>query len=505
MDKLKSLLTQYEYDKAEIAYLTEGFTHGFDIGYEGPQIRQSISSNLPLRVGSKIDIWNKLMKEIKLKCVAGPYDKIPFQNFIQSPIGLVPKAGNSGKTRLIFHLSFDFKNDDQTVMRSLNYHTPRDKCSVRYNDIDHAVRAYLKLSRKGKERPVSSYLSKIYEDEDEEHDHDNNTIIYAGKTDVQSTFRLAPLNKNSWQWLIMKAQDPAIGQWKYFIDKCLPFGASISCAIFQRISNALKFIVERRAKVPRDTITNYLDDFLFLALTILGCNALIDQFLSICKEVRVPISMDKTQRVQVMIIFLGLMLDGKRLVISIPMEKCEKAIKMLCNFVDKKKAMVKELQELCGYLNFLCKAIFPGRPFLRRMYSKYSKIALIPSHPKDARSHFLCKESKRKLHHHVRLDKEFKADCKIWLKFLGETSRLATIVNRPMIDILGIKEMSTDICFYSDASASPKLGYGCLLDTKWLQGYWDESFIRSNEPSIEYLELFALTAGILTWGHLLQN
>ena len=29
---------------------------------------------------------------------------------------------------------------------------------------------------------------------------------------------------------------------------------------------------------------------------------------------------------------------------------------------------------LCGYLNFLNKAVHPGRMFTRRMYMKYSKI-----------------------------------------------------------------------------------------------------------------------------------
>ena len=69
-----------------------------------------------------------------------------------------------------------------------------------------------------------------------------------------------------------------------------------------------------------------------------------------------------------------------------------------------------------------------------------------------------------------------------------------------MIDLLGPVKTSTEICFYSDASASEKLGYGCIFNTKWIRGNWNTSFILENKPSIEYLELFALTAGILTWG-----
>ena len=80
------------------------------------------------------------MKEVRLGRVAGPFNEVPFDNFIQSPIGLVPQAGGN-QTRLIFHLSYDFKDG----FRSVNYHTPREKCTVRYRDLDSAVRTYLKL------------------------------------------------------------------------------------------------------------------------------------------------------------------------------------------------------------------------------------------------------------------------------------------------------------------------------------------------------------------------
>ena len=94
-----------KYDAKEIQFLKNGFMTGFDIGYQGPCDRQSESHNIPLdpKIGNKVQLWNKIIKEVKLKRVAGPYSSILFKNYIQSPIGLVPKAGN--QTRLIFHLS----------------------------------------------------------------------------------------------------------------------------------------------------------------------------------------------------------------------------------------------------------------------------------------------------------------------------------------------------------------------------------------------------------------
>ena len=104
----KKMLSDSNYDARESAFLLDGFTNGFDIGYQGPKIRQSEAKNIPFTIGDKFDMWEKIMKEVGAGRYAGPFDKIPYKNYIQSPIGLVPKAG--GKTRLTFHLSYEFPN-----------------------------------------------------------------------------------------------------------------------------------------------------------------------------------------------------------------------------------------------------------------------------------------------------------------------------------------------------------------------------------------------------------
>ena len=110
---------QYDYDPAKAEFLWEGFTYRFVLGYQGNKQIKSFAPNLNLRVGSPTILWNKLMKEAGLKCFVGPYSKVPFKFFKQSPIGLVPK--DHGKdVRLIFHLSYP--HDDQT---SINANTPK--------------------------------------------------------------------------------------------------------------------------------------------------------------------------------------------------------------------------------------------------------------------------------------------------------------------------------------------------------------------------------------------
>ena len=306
------------------------------------------------------------MKEVKEKCFTGPYDKIPFKYFIQSPVDLVPKSG--GKTRLIFHVSYNFSQDEQ--QQSVNYFIPKDLCSVRYNDLDSTVRACLAISEEG-------------------HCITGSRTIYLGKSDGLSAFRTLPLRRGSWPWLVMLAIDPDTGKQQFFVDKCLPFGSSISCSHYQRFSDAVRHLTCYQMTII--CVINYLDNFLFIQYTLELCNNLMRQFLQLHEDIGMPIAFDKTEWGSTTVIFLGNLLDGQKLYISIPLDKKDKALHLLNDFTGKKKPTVKNLQVLAGYLNFLSRAIFAGRAFTRRIYAKYAS----------------TKEKKLKQHHHISLDKEF--------------------------------------------------------------------------------------------------
>ena len=88
-----NLLKLTDYNITKSNFLIDSFTNGFSIGYQGDTNVKHMSPNLKLFVGSKTELWNKVMKEVKLKRYAGPFEMVPFENFIQSPIGLVPKDG----------------------------------------------------------------------------------------------------------------------------------------------------------------------------------------------------------------------------------------------------------------------------------------------------------------------------------------------------------------------------------------------------------------------------
>lgn len=374
-DLLESLLKESLYDEMETRFLTNGFRFGFPLGYEGCKNIQRTARNLPFTCGDKFILWEKLMKEVKSKRFAGPFNEIPYSEggYVQSPIGLVPKNGND--TRLIFHLSYPRSGG------SVNAGIPREKCTVHYPEFDEAVRACIIAGRN----------------------------CYMAKSDMKSAFRVLPLRAEDWRWLIMMAYHPVTGNRYYFLDKCAPFGSSSSPSLYQRCSNAIAHIFHFRTRFKP---INYLDDFFFVALRQSHCNFLIDSFVTLCESMGFPVSLEKTERANVFMVFLGILLDSTSQTVGIPLEKRLKALQMLQEILDKnnKKTTVLRLQKLTGTLNFLCRAYYVGRTYTRRLYSKFSS-ALKP-------------------YHHVNIDREMRLDCGVWYRFLCEEES----VRRPFID-----------------------------------------------------------------------
>lgn len=104
------------------------------------------------------------------------------------------------------------------------------------------------------------------------------------------------------------------------------------------------------------------------------CNGQVQQFMEICDSISFPVSLDKTEWATQLIVFLGILLNAIKGVVQVPWEKKIKAEAQLAQVIEAKKIKVIDLQRLTGLLNFLCKAIFPGRAFTRRMYAKFKSL-----------------------------------------------------------------------------------------------------------------------------------
>ena len=391
------------------------------------------------------DLWNKVMKEVKLGRYAGPFTKVPYDNYIQSPIGVVPKHKGT------YHLSYP-KNGTTSV----NYHTPKEMCKVTYKTLDDAIRRCIE------EGPG---------------------LVKVAKSDMTSAFRQLPLSPDQYQWLIMKAVNPEDNKLYYFVDKCLPFGSSISCAHFQKLSDALAYVFKHRT--GKETI-NYLDDYFFVAMLKAWCDQQVQQFLNLCAEISFPVSMDKTFWGTSILTFLGLLVNTITQSVSIPMDKVNAALTMINDTIDSKKISIKMVLKLCGHLNLLCRAIVPGHAFTTRLYA--------PLKIRNKQGQLL------KQHHHVRVSGEMKQDLSIWKQFL-ETP---ISYSRPFVDFTATIS-AKEICWFMDAVKNADLGFGGIHNRNWMIGSWDRQFMEECNPTIEYLELYAVLVSVKLWLKDFQN
>ena len=337
--------------------------------------------------------------------------------------------------------------------------------------------------------------------------------IWLGKTDLVSAFRMLPTHPDQWFLLILKAENPISGEIAYFVDKCLSFGLSISCALFQHFSDCLFHILGHVTTYQSALmVTNYLDDFLFLAFTMMLCNHLIQHFLMICLHLGVLISEEKTVWASLQLVFLGILLDGECRILAVPQDKRDRAINLLLKFVQSKKATVQELQRVTGFLNFLCKAIHPSRAFTRCMYAKFHCLVNLKEHFPCSQIGQIKKDGANsaavdtkllalKPHHYVNLDTEFRSDCQVWLDFL-ESQDIS--VCHPFVD-LNTSIQADHLFFYMDSSANLELGCGAIFQKQWLFGQWEPDFVKSCNPSIAYLELFAICVVVHAWQDQLHN
>ena len=125
-----------------------------------------------------------------------------------------------------------------------------------------------------------------------------------------------------------------------------------------------------------------------------------------CEKINFPVSIEKTFWACKLLSFLGLLIDMVNQFVAIPIDKVQRAKSLIEDIPSKKskKVTVHELQKTTGFLNFLCRAIIPGRAFLRRMYF------YIPSNMKP--------------HYHVRINVEMRQDLTTWLQFFAQTHSL---------------------------------------------------------------------------------
>lgn len=109
-------------------------------------------------------------------------------------------------------------------------------------------------------------------------------------------------------------------------------------------------------------------------------------------------------------------------------------------------------------------------------------------------------------HHHVRVTSEMKLDLQMWKAFLVQNNA----VLRPFVDF----DDEINFSYYpifSDAAKARTLGYSaCFLkydtfEALYCFGQWEQQFLVNCDPSVQFLELLALSVGVILFAPYLRN
>ncbi len=85
------------------------------------------------------------------------------------------------------------------------------------------------------------------------------------------------------------------------------------------------------------------------------------------ESLSVPVKKEKTVTPSTSVEMHGIQFDSIAMTLSLPPDKVKKALLLLDEVFKKRKVQVKQIQQIHGFFNFACRAVPPGRTFLRRL------------------------------------------------------------------------------------------------------------------------------------------
>ena len=212
--------------------------------------------------------------------------------------------------------------------------------------------------------------------------------------------------------------------------------------------------------------------------------------------VNLPIKQSKTEFPSSTVTFYGIEVDTVNQTFALAPNKVASLRQKLINLAKRKKTTLKEMQSLIGSLNFACRAIAPGRAFLRRLID--------------------LTRGKTRANHRIRITVEAHRDMSAWLEFLhafnGQLSFLPT--TGMSSDVLHLTTDASGFAYGAVVGASYGAvvgasygavvwaSYGAVVGASWLQGRFPSS---CDSKHISIKELLPIILAVRRWGPVWTN
>ena len=241
----------------------------------------------------------------------------------KSPIGIIPKASQPGKFRLIVDLS-------SPPQFNVNDGIPCDLSSLEYASMDQAVSLVASMG-------VGALMAKL---------------------DLHSAYRMVPVHPIDQQLLGLEWEGTSYCDW------ALPFGLRSAPLVFTAVADGLAWALSCRGV---KNCLHYLDDFFFCGPPSLECVAALKVAIPTCQELGLPVAPAKVEGPSSTLTFLGIEIDSVAREVCLPKKKLLRLQNSLAVWINKRNATKCQLQCLLGHLNHAAAVVRPGRTFLRHL------------------------------------------------------------------------------------------------------------------------------------------
>lgn len=288
---------------------------------------------------------------------------------------------------------------------------------------------------------------------------------YFAKVDLANAYRSVKIHPSNYKATGLKWRFKGDKQVTYMIDERLPFGASKSPEIFNRLTQAVRVIMACKGY---SNIVVYLDDFFIVARTYRQCVATLNELLRLLRLLGFQINYNKIEGPKHELVFLGITINSINMTFSIPKPKLKEIETIMQSFLVSKKVTKRAIQSLAGKLNWITQCIYGGRFHMRRLIDRSNTL--------------------RKPWHRTLVTKDMKLDLIWWLDFMH-------IFNgtMPIVDCRPATPITIDAC---------KIAAGAFYQGDFVYTPWSPNIATL---PINYLEVLALEPAVRRWAPALTN
>ena len=288
------------------------------------------------------------------------------------------------------------------------------------------------------------------------------------KLDLRSAYRVVNLHPSNHAITGLKWRFQGEAADTLLYDTRLPFGARLSPAIFNRITQSVCRYMHR-AGFTRTFV--YIGDFLIVESSHEAAATALKVLLYQLRKLGFWIAYEKMEGPCQKLVYLGAELDSLFMSVHLTPARLQKLHAEITATLARKRSSLRQLLQLTGKLNFACVAVRGGRAFLRRLHDA-ARALLQP-------------------HHRMKHDEHMLADLQWWNKCMrhynGKHLPLHPAdLSRPLACI------SADAC--TEAA-------GAFFNGDWFYCAWSADLPQLSNLPICYKEAAALCLAADRWAH----